>query len=123
MHQCSKCRRFFAQYRCAAPDECDCPRCQGMCECRLEAADVATANGRALGPHADCPRAGTVLYIANALSGVRVCSACGQTSHGWWKHPDTGGYRPPNAPETVAEKAQRTGAALPPGHQGGLFDE
>lgn len=33
--RCSKCRRFFARYRCNAPGECDCPRCQGMCSCEI----------------------------------------------------------------------------------------
>jgi hypothetical protein len=31
--ECDKCSRFFARFRCNAPDECDCPKCQGMCEC------------------------------------------------------------------------------------------
>lgn len=31
--QCKYCRDFFARYRCNAPLECDCPRCQGFCEC------------------------------------------------------------------------------------------
>lgn len=32
---CCHCRRFFAQFRCAAAThgECDCPKCQGYCEC------------------------------------------------------------------------------------------
>jgi molecular chaperone GrpE len=33
---CGYCERFFAQYACsAALGECDCPRCQGLCECDL----------------------------------------------------------------------------------------
>ena len=31
--RCDYCKRFFAMYRCNAPDECDCPKCQGYCEC------------------------------------------------------------------------------------------
>lgn len=31
--QCERCQRFFSKYRCNKPEECDCPRCQGMCEC------------------------------------------------------------------------------------------
>lgn len=33
--RCDRCRRFFARYRCNAPGECDCPRCQGMCGCEV----------------------------------------------------------------------------------------
>ena len=32
---CTKCERFFAQFKCNAPDECDCPKCQGMCGCAV----------------------------------------------------------------------------------------
>lgn len=31
--KCPHCREFFARYRCNSPDECDCPKCQGMCTC------------------------------------------------------------------------------------------
>jgi hypothetical protein len=31
--ECKYCKKFFAKYKCNAPDECDCPKCQGMCEC------------------------------------------------------------------------------------------
>lgn len=33
--QCRFCTKFFAQYSCAKNwvGECDCPKCQGMCEC------------------------------------------------------------------------------------------
>lgn len=32
---CSACRKFFTRYRCSAAThgECDCPRCQGYCNC------------------------------------------------------------------------------------------
>lgn len=30
---CTKCQQFFERYRCNAPDECDCPKCQGYCKC------------------------------------------------------------------------------------------
>lgn len=36
--RCEYCRAFFARFSCAAdrpPHECDCPKCQGYCECRL----------------------------------------------------------------------------------------
>jgi len=37
---CWYCQRFFAQYACtAALGECDCPRCQGLCECNLPDAE------------------------------------------------------------------------------------
>ena len=38
---CGYCPNFFDRFRCNAPDECDCPRCQGLCECGQ---DVANAN-------------------------------------------------------------------------------
>jgi hypothetical protein len=31
--KCKLCEKFFARYRCNKPDECDCPKCQGMCTC------------------------------------------------------------------------------------------
>jgi len=30
---CPRCQTFFAQFKCNSPDECDCPKCQGLCEC------------------------------------------------------------------------------------------
>lgn len=34
--RCKYCERFFSMYRCNKPDECDCPKCQGMCECGIK---------------------------------------------------------------------------------------
>jgi hypothetical protein len=31
--KCTKCSEFEERFRCNAPDECDCPKCQGLCEC------------------------------------------------------------------------------------------
>ncbi len=33
--QCIMCKKFFVEYsfRCNKPEECDCPKCQGFCEC------------------------------------------------------------------------------------------
>ncbi len=33
--RCEYCERFFARYQCAMSThlECDCPKCQGYCEC------------------------------------------------------------------------------------------
>lgn len=31
--RCEQCQDFFALYRCNAPGECDCPKCQGYCKC------------------------------------------------------------------------------------------
>ncbi len=31
--QCKACVTFFARFRCNWPDECDCPKCQNLCEC------------------------------------------------------------------------------------------
>ena len=31
--KCPMCRDFFSKYRCNSPEECDCPKCQGLCEC------------------------------------------------------------------------------------------
>jgi hypothetical protein len=38
---CRFCKEFFAQFRCNAPDECDCPKCQGYCECEHSLNEVA----------------------------------------------------------------------------------
>lgn len=34
---CDSCRQFFARFRCSAAShgECDCPKCQGYCECSM----------------------------------------------------------------------------------------
>jgi hypothetical protein len=37
-NECDYCKRFFARYRCNKPDECDCPKCQGYCECKTKEA-------------------------------------------------------------------------------------
>lgn len=34
---CPKCETFFARFKCNAPDECDCPQCQGLCSCGVSA--------------------------------------------------------------------------------------
>lgn len=31
---CKWCEEFFSKYRCNKPEECDCPKCQGLCECK-----------------------------------------------------------------------------------------
>lgn len=31
--QCRMCAAFFARFRCNKPMECDCPKCQGYCDC------------------------------------------------------------------------------------------
>lgn len=31
--KCNRCAAFLERFRCNSPDECDCPRCQGLCEC------------------------------------------------------------------------------------------
>jgi hypothetical protein len=33
--KCRHCEKFFARHRCSAAShmECDCPKCQGYCEC------------------------------------------------------------------------------------------
>jgi len=35
MEQCKHCNKFFENYRCSQQThgECDCPKCQGFCEC------------------------------------------------------------------------------------------
>ena len=35
---CKYCQWFFAVHRCSAQThgECDCPKCQGMCECHIK---------------------------------------------------------------------------------------
>ena len=36
MFQCDMCKKFFERFRCNSPDECDCPKCQGLCTCLFE---------------------------------------------------------------------------------------
>lgn len=31
--KCTKCEEFLSKYSCNSPDECDCPKCQGLCDC------------------------------------------------------------------------------------------
>lgn len=31
--KCGFCKEYFQHSGCNAPNECDCPRCQGYCEC------------------------------------------------------------------------------------------
>jgi hypothetical protein len=31
--RCRYCNRFFDTFKCSGADECDCPRCSGLCEC------------------------------------------------------------------------------------------
>ena len=33
MKLCRFCKKFFSRFRCNAPGECDCPKCQGLCTC------------------------------------------------------------------------------------------
>lgn len=37
MKRCKHCEAFFKRYQCAKTTigECDCPKCQGYCECYL----------------------------------------------------------------------------------------
>jgi hypothetical protein len=63
---------------------------------------------RWLGPHAGCPKGGSVHYTQASFWGSRHCDKCGQSSHGWWTDATTGERRPPLAPETVAEMARRS---------------
>ena len=39
MKPCRFCQDFFERFRCNSPDECDCPRCSGLCECGEDVAD------------------------------------------------------------------------------------
>lgn len=34
---CPKCERFLERFKCNAPEECDCPKCQGLCSCGVSA--------------------------------------------------------------------------------------
>jgi predicted HAD superfamily Cof-like phosphohydrolase len=38
--ECKYCEAFFTRYRCNAPDECDCPKCQGFCACHKQRIDA-----------------------------------------------------------------------------------
>jgi len=35
--KCQSCTKYFVNYRCSAAShgECDCPKCQGFCTCRV----------------------------------------------------------------------------------------
>lgn len=33
IYLCKWCREYFKRFRCNAPNECDCPECQGYCQC------------------------------------------------------------------------------------------
>ena len=35
---CLKCEKFFARFKCNASDECDCPKCHGLCGCDVRRA-------------------------------------------------------------------------------------
>jgi hypothetical protein len=37
--KCKPCEKFFSKYVCSARShgECDCPKCQGYCQCKAEA--------------------------------------------------------------------------------------
>lgn len=39
---CDYCDTFFKRFRCSASThgECDCPKCQGFCECKVSEKDV-----------------------------------------------------------------------------------
>lgn len=52
--QCRKCASFFRSYSCSActHGECDCPKCQGYCECDL-LPDSASEVAGELQPWAD----------------------------------------------------------------------
>lgn len=45
--KCRYCEGFFASYRCNKPDECDCPKCQGYCECKKKGSDSFEEKKRA----------------------------------------------------------------------------
>jgi len=45
MAVCQHCNKFFARYRCgAATGECDCPKCQGYCDCKFPVYSVYWTN-------------------------------------------------------------------------------
>ena len=41
---CLKCEKFFARFKCNASDECDCPKCHGLCGCDVRRAIARTPN-------------------------------------------------------------------------------
>jgi len=43
--KCAHCAKFFAAFRCSAAShgECDCPKCQGFCECNIAKDGVCEA--------------------------------------------------------------------------------
>jgi DNA (cytosine-5)-methyltransferase 1 len=79
---CEKCRNFFSLYRCNAPDECDCPHCQGMCEC-------GTTDDEPL-PDADRRGFFGEKRLATIPSGDRSDDRLPQRNDYWRTEPDVG---------------------------------
>jgi hypothetical protein len=55
--RCYECERFFSRYACAVErgyDECDCPRCQGYCECHLLRAEQHASREEQNQTYIDC---------------------------------------------------------------------
>jgi len=67
MVRCHFCEKFFSRFRCNAPDECDCPKCQGMCECGKDETEVMF-----------CPECGSVRPKGNDSA---FCIPCANTGH------------------------------------------
>jgi DNA (cytosine-5)-methyltransferase 1 len=62
IQHCGRCKRFFPKYRCNSPEECDCPKCQGMCECYSAPASIYCIKGAAIGRKPEAgPQHGEVL--------------------------------------------------------------
>lgn len=50
MDRCKLCEEFFCKYRCNSPEECDCPKCSGLCSCEFIDLDRLRGPGNAVVP-------------------------------------------------------------------------
>jgi len=80
---CDFCKRFFARFRCNKPDECDCPKCQGMCECPEEEKCSNCGRGEDANLKKVSPRVpNTVRFEGRAV----YCTYCRELKRGHWKY-------------------------------------
>lgn len=63
---CKACEEFFDRFRCNSPDECDCPKCSGLCECDQWRVDVVCGGF----PCQDISIAGNGAGLAGERSGL-----------------------------------------------------
>lgn len=67
--RCEACEEFFERYRCSRTShgECDCPKCQGLCECEREVAVTKCPPANAKGSNDSWPQ------VVSAVLGRNQC--------------------------------------------------